>query len=519
MKNRKSAFSGKLLIATACAATLAAGIIAPVSAYSNTYVAAPNNIKSTSLDGFDNFFKAIQLDNNYLVLGAHEGKATVSILSKEGNITWMDETEENATYDDAFIMSNGNVMLFGHTDDGAFAQILNPKSSSEKFVVKTITVNTNFERYAPVAESPDGSTIAVVAEKDSDYRSLLLRTENGLPAYFDSYQLGIDNKVINSFIFDESYVIVTGSNAHLFQSDDDPTYALVANDDLYGHVLFNDAILSKDGKTIYIAGSTLSTSSQNNAAVFKLDIATMKITKLAEFTGDSLSTFYGITETENSNLILVGESHSKTLVGIEGSSDSNGGALIVEVSKDGKVVKSATWDGNGYDSFRSVFTTTNGVVVFGGSTSEDIDGLTPKSLDGVFISFATAVKANVKFNLDADDAPEGVELPKDGEYTWQNDKTDLPTADSLSTDDYTFDGWYTDKNFKQAYDGKTPSADLELYGRWIKNELPQADTETTDEAEDIKNPDTFAINPMVLAAIIAGTSMAGIVLTAILKRR
>ena len=88
-------------------------------------------------------------------------------------------------------------------------------------------------------------------------------------------------------------------------------------------------------------------------------------------------------QTEDGGYIVYGSSGSTD---IEGLLIKDGNAIIVKYDKDGNLLWQKSWGGNFLDGFKSVFQTEDsGFIVFGYSTSTDIEGLPNKGYDDAII--------------------------------------------------------------------------------------------------------------------------------------
>ncbi len=100
--------------------------------------------------------------------------------------------------------------------------------------------------------------------------------------------------------------------------------------------------------------------------------------------GNGWDSFSSILETRNGSFILVGESYSTDIEGLPNKGYYD--AIILKYDKDGNMLWQKSWGGNGNDKFLNSIETEDGsIILFGHSSSTDIEGLPNKGSDDIII--------------------------------------------------------------------------------------------------------------------------------------
>ncbi len=501
MAKKKANFGGKLLIAAACAATIAQFPISQVNAYSEDVVPVFATTLGTS--GSDWIYgSVVDSDGNLVVVGVGEydddgiiNTAIIAKYSPKGEMIWTTKlggTESGGTrMYDVEQLKSGNYLAVGEIDG----------------------VSTAFE-----INNEDGSVVTA-----SDIRMKV--TSIALDESFDNPQFaGVDGEHDSIYIFaynpqSPGYVLQNATNIQ----DGKPIRAIESNgNNGYVAVGFNNTGDSDSNSSVLYYGDRAAATPkirtiQNRGAVINDVIpygddyigvgqksGYMYIAKInsegiiaegdedtlgGTNAADKISQFHSVKVLDNGEIVAVGTANfTDSTIGPKGGSDG----VIARYSSDIDLISTINPSGNSDDELYTVATNGNKFYVGGSSLSPDtgIDH-SGNEMYSIIAGYGQGVTADVTFHIDGD-IPEGVDAPEDGEYHFTEDGNDLPTPGS--TENQLFSGWYTDEGLENELGDQVPSDDLNLYGKYFDVETENLnDLDTFDHWCEYQNEGTLLI--------------------------
>lgn len=501
MAKKKANFGGKLLIAAACAATIAQFPISQVNAYSEDVVPAFATTLGISGSDWVNG-SVVGSDGNLVVVGVGEirGSTDTAIIAKyspKGEMIWGTElggTRSNGTYMyDVEQLKSGNYLAVGEIDGEPTVFEINSEDGS---IVSTSDISQKVTSIA-IDESFDNPQFAGV---DGENDSIYIFTYNAQSnAYMLQNATNIqDGKPIRTIESNgnNGYVAVGFDNA----GDDDSNSSVLYYGDRAGAyptiktildhgAVINDVIPYGDdyigvghhGGDMYIAKI------DSQGIIAEGDQYILGGTS-AE---DKISQFYSVKALDNGEIVAVGTAnYTASSIDPKGGSD----AVIARFSSDSGIdlISTINPSGDGNDELYTVATNGNKFYVGGSSTSLDIGiDYYGNEMYSIIAGYGQGVTADVTFHIDGD-IPEGVDTPEDGEYHFTEDGNDLPNPGN--TDDQLFSGWYTDEGLENELGDQVPSDDLDLYGKYFDVETENLnDLDTFDHWCEYQNEGTLLI--------------------------
>ncbi len=499
MAKKKANFGGKLLIAAACAATIAQFPISQVNAYSEGVVPAFATTLGISGSDWVNG-SVVGSDGNLVVVGVGEitGSTDTAVIAKyspKGEMIWgttLGGTESSGTsMYDVEQLKSGNYLAVGEIDGEPTVFEINGEDGS---IVSTSATSTKVTSIAIDESFDNPQFVGVDGENDSIY---IFTYNPQSPGYVlqnatniqDGKQIKtIESNGNNGYVavgFDDTGDDDTNSSVLYYgdRAGDYPTIRTILN----RGTIINDVIPYGDdyigvghhGGYMYIAKIN------SEGSIAEGDEYILGGTS-AE---DKISQFNAVKVLDNGEIVAVGTAnYTASSINPQGGSD----AVIARFSSDIDLISAINPSGEGNDELYTVATNGNKFYVGGSSTSSDIGiDYYGNEMYSIIAGYGQGVTADVTFHIDGD-IPEGVDAPEDGEYHFTEDGNDLPIPGS--TDDQLFSGWYTDEGLKNELGDQIPSDDLDLYGKYFDVETENLnDLDTFDHWCEYQNDGTLLI--------------------------
>lgn len=498
MAKKKANFGGKLLIAAACAATIAQFPISQVNAYSEDVV--PAFATTLGISGSDWVYgSVVGNDGNLVVVGVGEitGSTNTAVIAKyspKGEMIWgttLGGTQSGGTYMyDVEQLKSGNYLAVGEIDGEPTIFEINGEDGS---IVSTSTPSRKVTSIAIDESFDNPQFVGVDGENDSIY---LFTYNPQSPGYMLQNAINIqDGKPIkaiesngnNGYVavgFDDTGDSDTNSSV-LYYGDRAGAYPKIKTI-LNRSAVINDVIPYGDGyigvgqysDCFYIAKINSEGSVTEDSILGGGNAA------------DKISQFNSVKALDNGEIVAVGTSNytNSDIIDPKGGSD----AIIARFSSDIDLISAINPSGEGNDELNTVATNGNKFYVGGSSTSSDIGiDYSGNEMYSIIAGYGQGVTADVAFHIDGN-IPEGVDAPEDGEYHFTEDGNDLPTPGS--TENQLFSGWYTDEGLKNELGDQVPSDDLDLYGKYFDVETENLnDLDTFDHWCEYQNDGTLLI--------------------------
>ena len=504
MTQRPKFWGGKFFITAACVATLTASIPnAQINAYSITDV--PSFATTLGIRGTDYVDDSVvAADGGYVVLDTGEttssgrDQVVVAKYSNTGEAIWRNILTET-TYDSVSraitSLSNGNYLATAIVNG---SPTLFEISDYDGHVISTTTLDRTYNFY-------DITEAAV----DYDGAPLVVGVTNSKTIYaFIKDQ--------NSYIPAREYYVSDSVQVYSIRQDDDGGFVslgynttnnsyLIIHADSNGSTSFPLSLDSNAGLydiAPYNGGYVIVGSYGKQMRVWKTnnegDI-TGEYTLEDQSDQGVESCFMSVDILSNGNIVTVGYSNydRSQAINILGSSD----AVIARLDSNLNPISVRSYGSDGADYLYTV--KADGERFYVGGTSKSyymgIDYVGDEFYS-IVARFGAGVAADVTFHIDGD-IPEGIYIPEDGTYYWdENGNNDLTIP--ASTDDQIFNGWYTDEDLKNKIDGQIPSDDLDLYGKYTDLNHDKLDDEDAfdeqckyeDNVLICTNPDTNSVS-------------------------
>ena len=497
MAKKKANFGGKLLIAAACAATIAQFPISQVNAYSEGIV--PVFATTLGISGSD-WVKGsvVGSDGNLVVVGVGEinGSTDTAVIAKyspKGEMIWGTElggTQSNGTYMyDVEQLKSGNYLAVGEIDgvptafeiDGEDGSVVT--ASDIRIKVTSIALDESFDNPQFVGVDGENASIYLFSYNPQSPGYMLQNATN--------IQDGKPIRAIESN-GNNGYVAVGFDNT----GDDDSNSSVLYYGDRAGAYPTIRTILSRGTviNNVIPYGDSYIGVGQESGCFY---IA--KINSEGSITDDyilgggnaagKVSEFHSVKALDNGEIVAVGTSnYTSSAINPKGGSDG----VIARFSSDINLISALNPSGEGDDELYTVATNGNKFYVGGSSTSLDIGiEYSGNEMYSIIAGYGQGVTADVTFHIDGD-IPEGVDAPEDGEYHFTEDGNDLPIPGS--TDNQLFSGWYTDEGLEDELGDQVPSDDLDLYGKYFDVETENLnDLDTFDHWCEYQNEGTLIV--------------------------
>ena len=496
MAKKKANFGGKLLIAAACAATIAQYPIAQANAYSEMDY-TPSFATTFGIQNTD-FATAsfTDADGNYLVGGAGElqGSTDTAILAKyspSGKMLW-------------------GLTLGGSTPTGSYVSDIDQIKSGNYIVLALIDGKTTIFEI-----TPDGS-IATNSEQNSSVKTLALDEANS-QTYFaavdgesDSIYIYVYNPQTNGYALMNATNIQDGNPIYNISPKGDNGYVAVGFDeDENSGVLYigDDASDYPEIKLIEVRGATfnqvvpygdgyIGVGTKSDLPYIAKINADGTVTPGNDYIlGSTLaegrdSQFSSVDVLDNGQIVAVGYTNftGSSVITPKGGTD----AIIARFDSNIDLIEAINPSGNGNDEFETVTANGNKFFVGGASSSTDLNvPFVGNEVYSLLMGYANGVEADVTFNIEGD-IPEGVDVPEDGTFSFTEDGNTVPKPES--TDDAIFNGWYLDEDMTKELGNTVPSDDLDLYGKYNDVETENLnDLDTFDHWCEYQNEGTLLI--------------------------
>lgn len=481
MTKRSKFWGGKFFITAACVATLTASIPnAQINAYSITDV--PSFATTLGIRGRDFVeYSVVAADGGYVVLDTGEttvsgrDQVIVAKYSNTGEAIWRNILTETTYYSVSRAitsLSNGNYLAMAIVND---SPTLFEISDYDGHVISTTTLGRTYNFYdiTEAAVDYDGAPLVVGVTYSKTIYAFIKDQDSYKPAL--EYYMS-DSVQVYSIRQDDD-----GGFVSLGYDTATDTY-LIIHADSNGHTSFPLSLDSNAGLydiAPYNGGYVIVGSYGKQMSVWKTnnegDITGEYTLEGQSDQGDE-SCFMSVDILSNGNIVTVGYSNydRSQAINILGSSD----AVIARLDSNLNPISVRSYGSDGADYLFTV--KADGDRFYVGGTSKSyymgIDYVGDEFY-GIVARFGAGVAADVTFHIDGD-IPEGIYIPEDGTYYWdENGNNDLTIP--ASTDNQIFSGWYTDEKLTNKLGDQIPDDDLNLYGKYISLDHDILDNEDT----------------------------------------
>lgn len=521
MANKRK-IAGKLLVAAACAATLAQVPLSSASAYSVTY----NTIFRTTQDkGNVNSNAAIDgvvtSDGAFVVVGNAEtagsaDQAYATKFSKDGSVIWSKYygTKGLISYAEKVVeLPSGNYLISARLDSTKSAgsdktTLIEVNKDTGEVVTST---EQNF-RYNSIAVNDNVANGYVWAVVDDDIHILENTDDNGFSLIVSMNDVG-EGVTINKIrtVEKDGFIALgydeTNESTVIYRMSANQTSPVAKTFSARGTII-NDIMVGSDGKYIGVGSESTNSTDGYNPVVYKIDPSTGNSINRSALGGNldtgKNSYFTSVDALSNGEIVVAGIS-GYTTNGYFTSGNPNDGISVRYSSNLDRLEIDSDFAGNSsFEALNVIRADGNNYYVLGYSGSSNI-GINDNASEAYSVIARYEKGANVDVTFDIEgDIPDGVDVPDDGTYHWNPDgSNDLPHPGN--TDDAIFSGWYTDEDLEHPADEGVPSDDVDLHGTYteVGHDIVDAQRDTMCKTSGSK---TVCTSPETIEVVEGETS-------------